>query len=66
MSEWAEKEGESSIFVNEEGEQEIKIPDNLITWVFEDGTFVPQAKLQGDKSYSIIKLSFYRQSSALK
>jgi len=54
MSEWVEKEGESSIFVNEEGKQEIKIPDNLITWIFEEGTFILQAKLEGDKSYSII------------
>ncbi|MFV0506143.1 MAG: RHS repeat domain-containing protein, partial [Bacteroidales bacterium] len=27
---------------------------DLITWVFEEGTFVPQAKLQHGKSYSII------------
>jgi len=25
----------------------------LITWIFQEGTFVPQAKLEGDKSYSI-------------
>ena len=54
LYEWVEKDGESNIFVNEAGEQEIKIPDNLITWVFEEGTFIPQAKLEGDKSYSII------------
>ena len=35
LYEWVEKDGESNIFVNEAGEQEIKIPDNLITWVFE-------------------------------
>ena len=50
MSEWVEKEGESSIFVNEEGKQEIKIPDNLITWVFEEGTFVPQPKVMANRS----------------
>ncbi len=27
---------------------------NLTTWVFEEGTFVPQAKIVGDKTYSII------------
>ena len=31
-----------------------KTPENLTTWIFEDGTFVPMAKLQGGKSYSII------------
>ena len=28
--------------------------DELITWVFETGSFVPAAKLKGDKKYSII------------
>ena len=26
----------------------------MVRWVFEEGTFIPQAKLEGDKSYSII------------
>ncbi|RFM30122.1 RHS repeat-associated core domain-containing protein [Deminuibacter soli] len=29
-------------------------PDDLITWVFEAGNFVPAARLKGDKKYSII------------
>lgn len=28
--------------------------DNLITWVFEDGTFVPAAKITKDEQYSIV------------
>lgn len=28
--------------------------DSLITWLFETGTFVPAAKIQGDKQYSIV------------
>ena len=41
-----EKDGESSTFVNEEGKQEIKIPDDLITWVFEEGMSRPKISLQ--------------------
>ena len=54
MHEWTSLNEETITTVNEKGEQEITIPENLITWVFEDGTFVPLAKLQNDKSYSII------------
>ncbi|NVK65942.1 MAG: RHS domain-containing protein, partial [Flavobacteriales bacterium] len=36
------------------GELEHITPENLITWIFEDGTFIPMAKLQDEKSYSII------------
>ena len=36
------------------GELNFTIPENLTTWIFEDGTFIPMAKLQGFKSYSII------------
>ena len=54
LHEWTEKAEESIFSINEKGEQELIIPENLITWVFEDGTFIPMAKLQGGKSYSII------------
>lgn len=37
--------------LHKEGEEPV---DNLITWVFEEGTFHPAAKLKGDKAYSII------------
>jgi RHS repeat-associated protein len=34
---------------------EIKEPvENLITWVFEDGSFVPCAKIENDNEYSIV------------
>ena len=54
LHEWTSSVDETISTVNENGETEISIPENLTTWVFEDGTFIPQAKLQGDKSYSII------------
>ncbi|MCH2225361.1 MAG: DUF6531 domain-containing protein [Crocinitomicaceae bacterium] len=54
LHEWTSISEGSIQEVNAEGETEIRIPENLITWVFEDGTFIPMAKLQGDKSYSII------------
>ena len=42
--------------INENGEvTEQKEPvDNIITWVFEDGSFVPCAKIDGEQEYSII------------
>lgn len=40
--------------INEQGITEHITPENLITWIFEDGTFIPMAKLLGEKSYSII------------
>ena len=45
---------ESHTQLNEAGELEVKIPENLVTWVFEEGSFVPQAKLVNGKAYSII------------
>ncbi|MEK5039317.1 RHS repeat-associated core domain-containing protein [Sporosarcina sp. FSL K6-3457] len=36
-----------------ESQSESEIPDNLVTWVFNDG-FVPSAKISNDGSYSII------------
>jgi RHS repeat-associated protein len=44
----------SGLEVDESGTLTLKSPENLITWIFEDGTFIPMAKLQGFKSYSII------------
>lgn len=39
----------------EDSEKEmIKPIGNTITWVFEEGTFIPTAKIQGDKQYSIV------------
>jgi RHS repeat-associated protein len=52
LHEWTAPQEESTI--KEKGKQELNIPENLITWIFEDGTFVPLAKLQAGKSYSII------------
>ena len=54
LHEWTSSIDESNSFVNEKGEKELKTPENLTTWIFEDGTFIPMAKFQGFKSYSII------------
>ena len=35
-------------------DKEEPITENLITWVFDENSFVPAAKLVGDKSYSIL------------
>ena len=35
-------------------DKEDPVTDNLITWVFDENSFVPAAKLVGDKSYSIL------------
>ena len=35
-------------------DKEEAVTDNLITWVFDENSFVPAAKLVGDKSYSIL------------
>ena len=35
-------------------DKEDPITENLITWVFDENSFVPAAKLVGDKSYSIL------------
>lgn len=42
LHEWKEFDGKENI------------PDDLITWVFEQNGFVPAAKIRGDKSYSIV------------
>ena len=35
-------------------DKEEPVTDNLITWVFDENSFVPAVKLVGDKSYSIL------------
>ena len=35
-------------------DKEEPVTDNLITWVFDENSFVPAAKLVGDKSYTIL------------
>ena len=54
LHEWTAHKDESHTQLNEAGELEVKIPENLVTWVFEEGSFVPQAKLVNGKAYSII------------
>jgi hypothetical protein len=49
---WTSSTDESNSIVNEQGEKEFATPENLITWIFEDGTFIPpdsyrEAKLAG-------------------
>ena len=52
--EWTSSMDASISTVNEKGEKEFIVPENLTTWIFEDGTFIPMSKLQDGKSYSII------------
>ncbi|WP_114789444.1 DUF6531 domain-containing protein [Niabella yanshanensis] len=41
--------------ITEEGIKEEKEPvENIITWLFEEGAFVPCAKFEGEKKYSIV------------
>jgi RHS repeat-associated protein len=54
LHEWTSSIDKTISIVNDKGEQEITIPENLTTWIFEDGTFIPMAKIQGGNSYSII------------
>ena len=54
LHEWTASTESSITSINDKGEGELQIPEDLITWVFEDGTFIPMAKLQAGKSYSII------------
>lgn len=54
LHEWTSSGDETISIINDKGEKEIQVPENLTTWIFEDGSFVPMAKLQGGRSYSII------------
>jgi RHS repeat-associated protein len=54
LHEWTSTIDGTISSINEKGEKELNVPENLTTWVFEDGTFIPMAKLQDGKSYSII------------
>lgn len=54
LHEWTAPEEETISFINDKGEQQLRIPENLTTWIFEEGTFIPMAKLLNGKSYSII------------
>lgn len=61
LHEWTTASDESVFGVSEpssgvgmKGKLEFSIPDNLTTWVFEDGTFIPMAKLENGKSFSIV------------
>lgn len=48
------KEVYSWDYTQEKGTYLKTVPKPLITWVFEEGTFVPVAKLSNQKSYSIV------------
>ncbi len=54
LHEWKSKTEKTQTSVNQDGELVFEIPKDLITWVFEEGTFIPMAKLQNGNSYSII------------
>ncbi|MCG8696955.1 MAG: DUF6531 domain-containing protein, partial [Bacteroidales bacterium] len=54
LHEWTTPEGAALTSVDEKGEIHMDAPENLITWLFEEDSFVPMAKLQDGKSYSIV------------
>jgi len=54
LHQWTAPINQTITSINNKGKLELNIPKNLTTWIFEEGTFVPQAKLINGKSYSII------------
>ncbi len=54
LHEWKLSKNETLAHVDEHGALQFDIPENLITWIFEEGSFIPMAKLQGGNSYSIL------------
>jgi RHS repeat-associated protein len=40
--------------VDENGEIQLGLPEDPLTWIFDEGSFSPAAKLQGDESFSIV------------
>ena len=40
-------------------DKEEPVTEHLVTWVFDENSFVPAAKLVGDKSYSILNYEIY-------
>ncbi|WP_169051681.1 hypothetical protein [Flavobacterium sp. H122] len=58
MNEWdLDKKDKPSPYLNDFGElinDETEPINNLVTWVYEERTFVPSAKIQGEERFSII------------
>ena len=54
LHEWTQHKDETLTHVDDKGEITQEIPEDIITWIFEEGSFVPMAKLHKGKSYSIL------------
>ncbi len=54
LHEWTQAKGKEAYTINNDGEINATIPENLTTWVFEEGSFVPMAKIKGTETYSIV------------
>lgn len=54
LHEWTIAEADTISLLNDSGELEFSLPDDAITWIFDEGTFRPSAKLVGEESFSII------------
>lgn len=58
LHEWKYKESEKPVaIVNEFGEFSFDRPEpveNIISWIFDEGSFKPAAKITGEKTYSVI------------
>jgi RHS repeat-associated protein len=54
LHEWHIPAESSDMLINASGEAEIKPPENLISWIFNEETFIPAAKLVNKESQSIV------------
>jgi len=54
LHEWTESEEQQNQLIDEAGKLAVAKPEDIITWVFDEGSFVPAAKIEGDETYSII------------
>ena len=57
LHEWVSDASDSQLNVDKEGRFKVELPNEksgLITWIFDEGTFKPAAKILGDQTFSII------------
>jgi RHS repeat-associated protein len=52
LHEWEEDLASAS--VGENGEIQLGLPSDAVTWIFDEGSFSPAAKMQGGESFSIV------------
>jgi len=54
LHEWTQAQTKETYTIDNQGEIKATVPDDLTTWVFEENSFVPMAKIKGAETYSII------------